>query len=286
MFPVQPASIQACASDSHTALITRDGQEVRVGQVWRSLSTNSGGEYLVVSLDAGQAVMDGTPQFSVPVSRMHKGRRGWVLVTQPTQTHLQLISRVGQEVFILRGSRGRVEGPGHERKVRARLDRVGRVCINATLLEDDPHATVAPFKAGHQGVWHGHSFVVPLTPCALEKQQMPITKRPCSNCPFRNDGAGIELRPGRLQSIVDDLLDDDQTTFVCHATLDTRRMTCAGALGVMHKLGRLPVIARLGLAMGVITHNDITASAALVIEPYQLPASSHSDGKDSHAPTP
>ena len=99
---------------------------------------------------------------------------------------------------------------------------------------------------------------------------MPITKRPCSNCPFRCDGEGIELRPGRLEGIVADLLANDQQTFVCHKTLDKERMTCAGAVGLMSKLGRLPVIARIGLAYGVITKADIEASAALVIEPTDL----------------
>lgn len=99
---------------------------------------------------------------------------------------------------------------------------------------------------------------------------MPITKRPCSNCPFRCDGAGIELSPGRLEGIVSDLLADDTQTFVCHKTLDKERMTCAGAIGLMSKLGRLPVIARLGLACGVITEDDIETSAALVIDPGDL----------------
>ena len=99
---------------------------------------------------------------------------------------------------------------------------------------------------------------------------MPITKRPCANCPFRSDGAGVELEPGRVEGIVSDLLADDQQTFVCHNTLDKERMTCAGAVGLMSKLGRLPVIARIGLAYGVITKADIEASAALVIEPTDL----------------
>lgn len=99
---------------------------------------------------------------------------------------------------------------------------------------------------------------------------MPINKRPCSNCPFRCDGAGIELQPGRLESIVADLLSNDHNTFVCHKTLETERMTCAGALGVMSKLGRLPVIARVGLATGAITMADITASEAVVISPECL----------------
>ena len=47
-------------------------------------------------------------------------------------------------------------------------------------------------------------------------------------------------------------------------------MTCAGAVAVMAKLGRLPVIARLGLVHEVITVADIEASKQLVIEPEQL----------------
>jgi hypothetical protein len=99
---------------------------------------------------------------------------------------------------------------------------------------------------------------------------VPITKRPCSNCPFRRDGAGIELRPGRMDGIVSDLLADDHETFVCHKTLDAERMTCAGAVGLMSKLGRLPIIARLALAMGLITQNDIAASAAMVVDTNDL----------------
>lgn len=99
---------------------------------------------------------------------------------------------------------------------------------------------------------------------------MSITKRPCANCPFRKDGAGIELRPGRLERIVADLKADDSQTFVCHKTLYKERMTCAGAVGVMSKVGRLPVIARLGLAVGIITKEDIVASAGMVIDPCDL----------------
>nr|WP_314711376.1 hypothetical protein [uncultured Comamonas sp.] len=38
----------------------------------------------------------------------------------------------------------------------------------------------------------------------------------------------------------------------------------------MTKLGRLPSIVRLGLAYGVITEDDIVASAAMLIEPTSL----------------
>lgn len=99
---------------------------------------------------------------------------------------------------------------------------------------------------------------------------MPIIKRPCADCPFRSDGAGIQLEPGRIEGIVSDLLANDRQTFVCHKTLDKERKTCAGAVGLMSKLGRLPLIARLGIAMDVITAGDIDASAAVVIEPSEL----------------
>ena len=104
---------------------------------------------------------------------------------------------------------------------------------------------------------------------------MPITKRPCANCPFRKDGAGIELQPGRTEGIIAHLKADDRQTFVCHKTLNKNRMTCAGAVGVMSKVGQLPVIARLGLAFGVITKEDIAASAAMVIDPADLSCASH-----------
>lgn len=99
---------------------------------------------------------------------------------------------------------------------------------------------------------------------------MPITKRPCANCPFRCDGAGIELAPGRLDEIVSGLLANDHQTFVCHKTLDKERMTCAGAVAVLAKMGRMPVIARVGLATGAISKADVEASEALVIDPSSL----------------
>ena len=68
----------------------------------------------------------------------------------------------GQEVKLLRGSRGQLSGQGCERTLRARLESIdagGNVCC--TLLEDDPLATVAPTKAGERGYWHGLSFLAP-----------------------------------------------------------------------------------------------------------------------------
>jgi hypothetical protein len=73
-----------------------------------------------------------------------------------------------------------------------------------------------------------------------------------------------------MKGIVSDLLSDDHRTFVCHKTLDTERMTCAGAVAVMSKLDRLPLIARLGLVFGVIKQSDIEASEKMVIDPSTL----------------
>ena len=99
---------------------------------------------------------------------------------------------------------------------------------------------------------------------------MPITKRPCANCPFRRDGRGIELAQGALQEIVQNLLEDDHGTFVCHKTIGPSQMTCAGAVAVLSKIGRLPVIARLALALREISTSDIEASSAMVIDPSEL----------------
>lgn len=52
-----------------------------------------------------------------------------------------------------------------------------------------------------------------------------------------------------------------------HKTLGGVRQTCAGAVGLMAKAGRLPIIARLALATGHLTDHDIQQSAALVVDP-------------------
>lgn len=78
---------------------------------------------------------------------------------------------LGQEVLIIRGSRGKTDGPGRERAVRCMLDAVEGQMVHATLLEDDPDATVAPWRCGDTGTWHGRSFVRPLQEDGLKSQQ-------------------------------------------------------------------------------------------------------------------
>lgn len=67
---------------------------------------------------------------------------------------------IGKEIGLRRGSQFRPIGPGCDRIVRARLDNVEWGCVHATLLEDDPLATIGPGKAGESGVWHGLSSIV------------------------------------------------------------------------------------------------------------------------------
>jgi hypothetical protein len=73
-----------------------------------------------------------------------------------------ILALVGKPIWLLRGSRGSHAGPGSFRRVRAILDGVDGHLFYASLLEDDAYATVAPFKRGECGIWHGRSFVEPM----------------------------------------------------------------------------------------------------------------------------
>ncbi|WP_126447979.1 hypothetical protein [Sulfuricystis multivorans] len=62
----------------------------------------------------------------------------------------------GDEVILRRGScgRGPETGPGYGRDVRARYLDGNEFYVFCELLEDDPGASVPPFKAGEEGCWH------------------------------------------------------------------------------------------------------------------------------------
>lgn len=98
-----------------------------------------------VSIGTARIYADGKPR-----------RTGFSVVTDDDD---QVREMIGMEIKLIRGSRGRTQGPGMEREVRAVLDGVENGMVFATLLEDDPMATVKPTKAGDSGVWHGLSFV-------------------------------------------------------------------------------------------------------------------------------
>ena len=91
-------------------------------------------------------------------------------------------------------------------------------------------------------------------------------KQPCANCPFRKEGA-IELTPGRLKDIVEDLKRDDYSIFVCHKTLDAKETAaCMGALAYQWHYGKLPVMARLGLSGKQFTIADLDALQDVIVD--------------------
>jgi hypothetical protein len=108
-------------------------------------------------------------------------------------------------------------------------------------------------------------------------------RTPCSKCPFRKQGA-IELRPGRLEGIIEDLLTDDHASFPCHNTLTaddsfdeedparTPRVMegekmCAGAAAYLMKEGRPSVGMRYAIALGIIPKDQWSKAEGVVIDP-------------------
>lgn len=92
---------------------------------------------------------------------MSTGMPHWRQVGQyPAWRGLTYRFEAGEELRLIRGSRGRLNGPGCERQVRAKLISIDPLMnLVCTLLEDDPLATAKPNKAGESGVWHGLSFI-------------------------------------------------------------------------------------------------------------------------------
>lgn len=153
-------SAAAAGSSPDVVAAPSADQGVRPGQVWRaSTSRKDQSERTVLSVDSGAATLTGVPELVVAVASMLGPRAGWTLVREPSAQEIAVRALVGQEVVLLRGSRGRLDAMGRERRVRARLDDANAHMIHATLLEDDPHASSPPFKAGETGSWHGLSFV-------------------------------------------------------------------------------------------------------------------------------
>ncbi|MGP1715551.1 MAG: hypothetical protein ACTS9Y_00095 [Methylophilus sp.] len=114
------------------------------------------------------------------------------------------------------------------------------------------------------------------------KKIFSITK-PCGNCPFRNDSKAIQLAPGRVEGIVNGLEADDNQIFHCHKSVHSKdggefnddtglyessgnEKVCRGALVYMMKRKRLPVLARIALAFGVLKIEDLEAQFCKVID--------------------
>lgn len=79
--------------------------------------------------------------------------------------------------------------------------------------------------------------------------------KPCANCPFLKDqNKAIELQPGRVEGIIESLLDGSASSFACHKTTHSgewvetddgeeeyqssgKEQQCAGSLAVLEKIG-------------------------------------------------
>ncbi|MDT4882850.1 hypothetical protein FQZ97_1188390 [compost metagenome] len=106
-------------------------------------------------------------------------------------------------------------------------------------------------------------------------------KKPCANCPFRKEGA-IELRPGRLEGIIQGLVENDHSTFHCHKTVYSKHggtrdeegsntpsaheAMCAGAAAYLLKKRRPSVVMRVAFAYGLAQPADWDEAKELVID--------------------
>lgn len=60
---------------------TKEGIEVKVGQVWEDMDKRMNGRRkTVIAVVEGKAHMDGNPKTKVSICRMHKFSQGWMLV--------------------------------------------------------------------------------------------------------------------------------------------------------------------------------------------------------------
>lgn len=106
-------------------------------------------------------------------------------------------------------------------------------------------------------------------------------KKPCANCPFLKEG-GVELVPGRLEGIVDDLIKDDRSTFHCHKLVYSKagghhdgdghyvpsghEAMCAGAAAVLMKRGRPTITMRYAFVTGQADPKDWDSTFDEVID--------------------
>lgn len=74
---------------------TKEGIEVKPGQVWRDLDKRMHGrQKTVLKVEGGKAHMDGVPKTKVSIRRMHKSSTGWALVRDTEEP-----GKAGENVF-------------------------------------------------------------------------------------------------------------------------------------------------------------------------------------------
>ena len=94
-------------------------------------------------------------------------------------------------------------------------------------------------------------------------------KKPCPECPFLKVG-GVELQPGRLDSIKRDLLVDDFSSFYCHKTImqttgrDGKEVHCAGAAAFLLAAKRINIPMRLAVMQKHLDLNELNSIVHLV----------------------
>lgn len=110
-------------------------------------------------------------------------------------------------------------------------------------------------------------------------------KKPCANCPFKKVGA-INLAPGRVEGIVQGLLENDREWFMCHKTVhhpkggewvETEEGTdyepsgnesqCAGAMAYLQKIRRPSLSMRMAYAIGIMKPEELEALSDEIIDP-------------------
>lgn len=112
-------------------------------------------------------------------------------------------------------------------------------------------------------------------------------KKPCADCPFLKEG-GIELAPGRLESIVDDLVSGESTSFMCHKTVhhpttggewisddgneetyvpSNNEQQCAGSLILLEKMGHRTQLMQVMHRLGMYNPMRLTSCHDHVIDP-------------------
>ena len=110
-------------------------------------------------------------------------------------------------------------------------------------------------------------------------------KVPCGDCPFRNDGNAIALRPGRREEIIRTLLLSQSPSFPCHKTvynnnahydsegeliIPNTAKVCAGAAALMKKIGFDMPIIQIAQRLRIIADNHYQDAELLTIDVDEL----------------
>lgn len=111
---------------------------------------------------------------------------------------------------------------------------------------------------------------------------MPVFNliRPCRDCPFRTDGAGVLVRPGHAREIVKSLVGRGEP-FSCHKTVVYEDFddgpevvaadeVCAGAMLLLSAIDRPNTLMQLGQRLGFFdpAKLDLSAPSCRTVEEF------------------